>query len=709
MPLFDSDKVENGGATPQGRLSAAEANLLAGRVEALPVPLGTLTQAELDAANQIYPLGRVIKDQDGLKVADGVKTWRATPYLFSRKRALHAFDDCGVVGSDTPGGVVDNTETMRAALTQACNEGRQLIVPAGHYFINSLIQQTKSVDVIGSGGVAKFLGGSTVGASGTMFRFDPGSMGGGWLVTTDILPGSRTFGVSTTTGLVPGLAFNLRSQLIWPYDGRDMWVKGETQIISKVDEVNSRVTIRGVFRDRYTVASDAPSLNVGQLIDVTMADLSFEFLTGAADQALVGLTRCRATLENITFRRAGLQGMSLQRCVGLRANRILAENIGNGPSPAGDNVGYGMSVSACLDSVIENFTSYGCRRGIDIGGTQTAGPSRDTTVIDFYIEGGGRPGFGSNEFIPDGTTPCFGIGMHGPCDGARFSRGRLVNVDSGITVRGLDSIIEDIVFIGRVKECVYATFGEGLVVERCKVESLQGSQPLVTADIAAPATFIRFGGGGSGPSRWKYNRPTTIRGNIVHGLVDSFITLDNQGPIGNLSVHDNDIVAATGSGTFALIKGVNGGGEILNGVLGPNTFQRQYSSGTILVVDANVGIALTAGNDNVVSLGGGRFVCTIPVNDTKIIRLAQAWVLPGSAIKVQIACEDASLCGDFMIAAVGGAAVPTGLVGSNLTVVAGPLTGSSGATEKVNIALSASALTIENRRGVPKTLYISIS
>lgn len=353
---------------------------------------------------------------------------------------------------------------------------------------------------------------------------------------------------------------------------------------------------------------------------------------------------------------------------------------------------------------LTGFRSYACRRGIDLNGSSTACPTRDILVDDFLICGGGDPAYGFGAYMPDGTIPSFGVGTHGPCDNATFRNGLIVGVDSGITVRGLDTVIDGVRFIGAMSECVYATYGEGLTVRNCLAASLQGSSPLLTVNPPAPSAFVTFSSGTATTIRWKTGRPTMIVDNEFHGMADAFILGDNQPVLKNIIVAGNKI--APSSDTAALFKTTATTAlEIQSGVIGPNPTLRE---GISVLLGANVTAGVTDGLDNVVQTGPGRFVLTIPDDGVKAIRLAQAGVLSGVPVHVRITSADSSNAGDFMLL-TDGSSVTYGHLGGQVATTTGALTGTTGTDGKLTLSLTAASLVIENRLGGSRALTVMVS
>lgn len=717
-------KVENGGGSPAGRLTAAETNTLLDLGNAVPLPITGMTMAQLQAANLRLLAGQhaIASDTGQIFIGNGtarintIKPLRgvglASPSIVPPKAEPVFAHDFGALGNDNEANLVDDSAALLAGLSYACANGRPFQIQATNYRLDSalILNQglSKGVEIVGVGGVARFIASENLGeTTKKLIEIESPSLGGGWVVTQNLEPGDKVIELNTVSGLAPGQMFNLRSNAPWPYDGRGEWEKGETHIISSVNASTRRITVQGLIRDRYTVATDAPSLNVGNLVDVLLANLHMEFSTGVTGQILVNMLRCRPTIENVSVKRAGLHGVKIQRSLGVRISGLHAENIGNALDAEDGNVGYGLSLSSTVDMHIAGLRTHACRRAIDFGGTPTAGPCRDALVTDFYINGGGMPAFGAEPFEPEGATKSYAVGMHGPCDNAKFYDGTIVGVGSGVTVRGLDTTIERVEFIGVTGECIYATYGEGLVVKDCRALTMQGSAPLKEVSPKGPRAFIWFNRGGTGPARWKIGRATVITNNLFY-MTEAFIMFDNQGPVANFFCKHNEIVVNNQPASPAYVYGALGGGaEILNGEVGPNTVQRQYNAGTFFLNHENVRFGVSEGLDNVVAFGDGQYRFTVGDDATKILRLGSLGIPSGVPVGVKLTSSSASIMADLVISTTG-VNTPRGLIGADVLTANTSLSGTTGPEDKLTISLTASGLIVQNRMGGARALNIEV-
>lgn len=621
--------------------------------------------------------------------------------------------DYGALGSDTKEAVVDEYAALQAAIDDALLLRRDLVAPARFYLTNEKLVADGPLRFSGLHGTATILGTPELAdGDACILEIDPG-----FSVTTtidqEITPGQRKIRVASVTGIEPNMVISLDSSQIWPYDGRGQWPRGEIHEVDAVDGSTREITIRDVTRDTYGYPTNTVNVRAFWPATPVLKDLHFEYQEVAGSTTCLRVTKTiRARLENVSAAHSGSNGIAISRSMYPYLLNPMAHNVGNGPNPIGDNIGYGVQITSSLAPRVIGLNTYACRRGIDLGGLTNGGPTRDALVQYFFICGGGMPGWGDEAFIPDGLTPNFGVGMHGPCEGARFFDGKIVNVDSGITVRGLDTHIARVDFIGTSNECIYATYGEGLTVEGCKVYAMQGARPLdVDGDYPTTNSFVTFNHGGSGdPMRWKLGKDTVIRNNSGIFARD-FIRFDNQESIEQFACYGNHVTAnpVTGLPDFYFYNGTDAGGaEIRNGIIGPNTVIRQRVDGEVYFYNPDkVTLGITAGVDNIVQLGDGRFTFRVDDDARKIIWRAMLGANLSLGARVSIVSNDGAICGDFLLQE-SGTSVSLGLVGGQVDTVASNLTGTTGVDGRFTVGITDSAIYFENRRGAVRDITVSV-
>lgn len=77
------EKIENGGTSHLGKLTAAETNIVLQLLNLMPLPVTGLTRAQLQLTDEVYSAGRLIVESDTLtrKMADGVRSYTQLPSL----------------------------------------------------------------------------------------------------------------------------------------------------------------------------------------------------------------------------------------------------------------------------------------------------------------------------------------------------------------------------------------------------------------------------------------------------------------------------------------------------------------------------------------------------------------------------------------------------------------------------------------------------
>lgn len=77
------EKIENGGASHLGKLTAAETNIVLQLLNQMPLPLTGLTRAQLRLTDLVYEAGRIIIEADTMtrKVGDGIRSYQQLPDL----------------------------------------------------------------------------------------------------------------------------------------------------------------------------------------------------------------------------------------------------------------------------------------------------------------------------------------------------------------------------------------------------------------------------------------------------------------------------------------------------------------------------------------------------------------------------------------------------------------------------------------------------
>lgn len=653
----------------------------------------------------IQPRTRIVQvNRAGRKIVDVISRGRQGVSALYSSPPINVWD-YGAFGNDDPDLLVDETDEMQAALDAAVALRRPLHIPATNYLTSATLYSDGDVEIMGVGGIASIFRAPNTGSQ--IIRVGSSAIGAERALTADVAIGDRSVFFADTTGIEPGMMLGIRTNTEWPYDGRGEWEVGEQVEVASIVSA-TEVKLKSFIRNPYIVATDVPRANIRPLPRILLADLHCEFQEGAAGQACFLIQGGSPTLDRLSAKRGGLHGFDVQRCMHLHANDISAEHCGNGPIPPGGNVGYGMSVKATTNGLVKGLKTWACRRGIDMGGADSGGPAYDITVKDFWINGGGTAAYPEpNEpFYPDGDTPTYGVGGHGPAVNCNFLDGTILDTQIGVMVRGLDTTIDRVTFIGPAMEaCIEFQHGDGLIVRNCVAYTSQGYEPLVANPAPGPDVFLQIGHGGWTGATPKGNRGLVVTNNTAY-VGRSFVEWNEASPLRNVAIHDNTIISCSGSGTFYIIgrsaEGSSDGG-VHQGRIGPNYFSRQQNpgggaAGTWYQVDPALQIGEGTAQDDVVWTGAGEFVTLLADDAFKILRSGTFELLAGGSRRISIRTATASVYCDVLLKP-DGTVQSMGALGAGVNFTNVSLTGTTGTDGKLTISYLGSGVAIENRMG----------
>jgi hypothetical protein len=189
------------------------------------------------------------------------------------------------------------------------------------------------------------------------------------------------------------------------------------------------------------------------------------------------------------------------------------------------SVGYGIEDNGSVGTFVDGLFSKGIRRAYDGGslaGTSLAAVCRDARVTNFIVDGG-------SPYYPATDIISYGIGSHGSCEGLIISNGIIRDCSNGITGRGRNTTVSNVVFQGTLNSCI-ALYedGDGMIVENCKYDNFNYPNKFTNLNDAQDGSganvFLQLGLS-SGNSRYCYFEiPIVINNNVAKGLKKSFIS-----------------------------------------------------------------------------------------------------------------------------------------------------------------------------------------
>lgn len=657
----------------------------------------------------------------------------SAPDFFERSIPLSLWE-CGVFGHDTS--PVDETAALQAAINRAVAEKRDLAVPATKYLTSTIsLLDVYELRMYGVGGRPFFLPtASAIASSGELFAFRRPN-GQGYLYnstgaepTTDIQIGAAS--IVTPVNMSPrvGEYVGWTSNREWYYDGRAQWWKGEFHEVAATASGGLNIIFKDAVHDAYDVSAEVLTMHSWVASRLELHNLGFGRIEnhrpegdGTGNLSAISFNRCKnAVLDDIeTYNFEGAHISQRQN------DNTTAHNIrmyGSGPSA---DTGYGMANLAVINSRYTDIQGGGVRRLIDFSGTGTegCGPSRNCIVDGFQAYGHGRDSV-NVPYEPHGAKPSFGVGTHGPAENITFKNGKITGVGSGVTVRGRNTVLQNIEFYGWIlDECISATYGEGLIVENCSYTSNDfGQKDAQGVTINAgrrAADFIAFGNSTTA-NRWLADDlPTVLTNNKFDGLRRSFMVLNpGQGPVfSHLTLVDNTGEVSAASGNFYFVTNLTGGdvGIHASDVWGNLALPRddssiscEFDNGTVYLGHRG---SASLDQDRVCRVGPRSYRLAIGNNSYFRIKDMELYLAGYTQKRITVTgLADSTINFEGWI--VEASAAPVVIhQGTNIEFSASPasLDGDGGTAGKLTIGMTTTgALWVENRRGGNRDVEITI-
>lgn len=611
----------------------------------------------------------------------------------------------GVVGD----GVTNDTTAIGNAITYCSNNKKRLYFPggktysmtsftiSGHYYVDMFSDPANR---------ARFLTTDTAAAAGArQFRFIGPEDVTGLTLAANIKPNERTITLASVSGLSAGMIIRLSSSVLWPYDPRGEYTKGELHEIIAVNSGSNTVSIRDSTRDYYAIA-DITSIAAWTPNYISVENIIFEMPSAAVGTG--GLMFSRSI--NARVHNCRSFGNDFYQFHNVHGINTQYTQVQTGPAYNVDVGGYGIYDLSNLGTRIDGWVSDGLRGPYDSHTTSTGMcPNRDAIVTNFVIRGGGPA------IYPDGASECRGLGMHGPSENIRFVNGFISDVQAGIRVRGKNTLINNVVFSGRMQTLVAMSHGCGLEFTNNTYDSFNYPNKIASLDdIVADSRIIQafdIGINDDSANNWDFSLPLVIKNNTIIGLNDYFMKLTTSQEVYNLDIQNNNIMTIGGSVDTAYLFYAASNRYIYKSIVKNNRFDP--INGYVALHNANVYLGYSATPsiiDRAVEVADRQWVLRIAddavgkvrFNLTNGVDRPNLWIAgdAGGTKLFNIVKENASLTSW------------AGSTFSNLvgTATGSSLTGTTGTDGNVTVGLmNTGDFYIENRGGAVRTWRISLA
>lgn len=698
VPIYNSATSIAGETIPEG-MSAVRIN-------------GNETPA--DRGGGLFVRAGTTEPEFGPKIQDASGVW-----FFKRTPPLNV-RDFGVKGSDNESTAPNETAAFLEAIKAASALKIPLQMPGTNYLIDGIRQRDPfRLYIEGDPANKPVILCSQAAADGSVypldFRRNTFEIDNTISITEDVKPNQKKVKLSDVSGLSPGMMIQWCSDKLWHYDSRGTQTTGEIHLISRVLEATNQIEVDDHTRDFYDISDETLTIRAWWPDELILNSIKLWMPPPSGENATRGILLDRVLkpqISDVEVRGPTFFGIQNWRSWLATFNNIECENIGQ-------NTGYGIQERSTYGTRITGLKARSLRRAVDfhsLGGDQQS-PSRDWLVQDFIVNGGGTEVDGS-EYWPEGSVENYGLGMHGPSEGGVFRDGIISNVREGVTVRGRNTEIRNVRFMGRMLHCIGASFGTGLVVEGCTYEA--GSYPdkisLTEAmNEEAALAFVRLGVHAD-TGFWNYNAPTVITNNTAYGLKNAFLRFDSPNDVRNLTLKRNTCIVrppAEHEFNFVDVASYISIVHVLRSFLdrGSNDIQNYGDGGANFIRGfgtIRLGDTWTHGLDAAVQIGP--LAWALRMGDDTVGRIERASPQSDGLI-VSVKGTAGVLYGVFALEPNSATLTPIGTLGSAIVGTATPsaLTGTAGEDGKFTIGLSAEGdLWMENRTGNTRRVYISI-
>ena len=628
--------------------------------------------------------------------------------------------DFGAVGD----GVTDDTAAFKAAINAVKGTGKTLLVPGNASYLTGKLTCDNSLTLVGQGKRPKLIATQAAVDAGGVFFTCVNTTATTKTIAQNIAYGDRWVTLTSVAGITVGDFIRWSSKTDWYFDGRGLWYKGDLHRIIEIDVVNNKVRLAQQAWDTYTTG-EIWSCSVFTPKTYRFDNLEF-YLPRPLDleksTAGVQLSRSyRSAVTNCKIENGTSIGLQVSYSYETRIDccAFVRANLGNDEETVGGTTtGYGVSSVSSVATLVANSSFSECRRGVDfnsLSGSASA-PDRFGVVEGCLNFGGGSDSVG-RLYYPDGEEANFGFGTHGPCEYAAFRNNQIGNVKYGVNTRGNFTTISDNAFVGKIHACVYATYGQNLIVAnnvaRNGAFGIKNADNDVTfASNCSPENFVMLGAitdGGDGFGLWGLRSENVIDNNVVNDLTDCFLRIyghtsaDND--IANLSVTDNVVkFRNNSSNSFYFIDSLYAR-SVYNSQVTNNNLQRLAGTAQPILL-RNVTFGKRASIYSQSFTDGAKTLRVVLADETEYFIQG---IADADRMAVLLMCENADdSYGFFRVTKENATLTSLGAVAANVNGVAGLPTTTNSPNNKLNVGLSSEGVFgICNRTGAERKLTVT--
>lgn len=198
------------------------------------------------------------------------------------------------------------------------------------------------------------------------------------------------------------------------------------------------------------------------------------------------------------------------------ANRVWDGSGGSGNA---------ISLNASSFCTVEGLSSTGCRRGVDVTGSNWS--SFYNMIKDISVRGGGVGFTGQSIFPQTGSAAdCYGVGSHGGAVGTMYDGCDLVDCTIPFTIRGFDESIQNSTIRGYCSQPIRLYYASGCYINNVTYSDgfteTKGStsewQTITTTEYRKlrPSSFLTI------TDTWSFETPTVVENCVAKSITRSF-------------------------------------------------------------------------------------------------------------------------------------------------------------------------------------------
>lgn len=198
------------------------------------------------------------------------------------------------------------------------------------------------------------------------------------------------------------------------------------------------------------------------------------------------------------------------------ANRVWDGSGGSGNA---------VSINTSSFCIVEGLSSTGCRRGVDVTGSNWS--SFYNMIKDISVRGGGV-GFTGQALFPQigSSSDCYGVGSHGGAVGTMYDGCDLVDCTIPFTIRGFDESIQNSTIRGYCSQPIRLYYASGCYINNVTYSDgfteTKGStgkwQTITTTEYRRlrPSAFLVV------TDTWSFETPTIVENCVAKSITRSF-------------------------------------------------------------------------------------------------------------------------------------------------------------------------------------------